>query len=436
MALARGAFGPPIQATCLRKLVQELAIAPVQGCQSWQFVTQYFGLAFCGSFRKMSGMLERMERQQLTQRLNSYPAVALLGPRQCGKTTLARSFGRRVYDLEKESEVDRLRLQWDSVMASNELVVFDEAQNWPELFSRLRSAIDNDRHRNGRFLLLGSVSPFLIKQISQSLAGRISFVELTPFLLPEVGQVATTDNLWLHGGYPDGGVLDGGKYPQWQQDYLTTLAERDLPAWGLPSKAATTKRFFRMLAATQGQTWNASMIANSMGVNHETISSYLEYLVGSFLIRRLQPYYANIRKRIAKTPKTYWRDPGLLHCLLNVADQDQLLSQPWVGASWEGFVIEQAIGVLNASGRHFEPYYFRAAERQEIDLVLDFGAEIWAVEVKLAAFPSIEDMERLHRAADLIKAKRRILVCKTSETLSVGNATSCGLEDFLKMLLA
>jgi uncharacterized protein len=173
----------------------------------------------------------------------------LLGPRQCGKTTLAKSFGGRFFDLENEQEVERLKLQWDSVIAKKEMVIFDEAQNWPELFSRLRSAIDGDRQRNGRFLLLGSVSPFLIKQISQSLAGRISFVELTPFLLPEVAPISY-DRLWLGGGYPDGGILGGAKYPQWQTDYLTTLAERDLPAWGLPSKAVTTRRFFRMLAAT------------------------------------------------------------------------------------------------------------------------------------------------------------------------------------------
>ena len=378
-------------------------------------------------------MLERMARQQLTQRLKQYPAVSLLGSRQCGKTTLAQSLGGRFFDLENEQEIERLKLQWEAITTSKQLVVFDEAQHWPELFNRLRSAIDEDRKRNGRFLLLGSVSPFLIKQISQSLAGRISLVELTPLLIPEVGP-DTTDALWLNGGYPDGGILGEKRYPQWQTDYLTTLAERDLPAWGLPAKAVTTKRFFRMLAATQGQTWNASMIANSLGVNHETISSYLEYLVGSFLIRRLQPYFGNVRKRLAKTPKTYWRDSGLLHSLLSVTDEDHLFSQPWVGASWEGFVIEQAISVLKAQGRHFEAYFLRTADQQELDLVLEFGTELWAVEIKLASFPSIEDMERLHRAADLIKAKRRVLVCRTNEILTVDNATSCGLQDFIQLL--
>jgi len=381
----------------------------------------------------MSEMLERTVRQQLAQRLNQYPAVALLGPRQCGKTTLARSLGGRFFDLENEHEIERLKLQWDSVTASRQMVVFDEAQNWPKLFNRLRSAIDGDRKRNGRFLLLGSVSPFLIKQISQSLAGRISLVELTPFLVPEVG-IQKTDTLWLKGGYPDGGILGGNHYPQWQVDYLATLAERDLPAWGLPAKAVTTKRLFKMLAATQGQTWNASMIANSLGMNHETISGYLEYLVGSFLIRRLQPYSGNVRKRLAKTPKTYWRDSGLLHALLNITDEDHLFSQPWVGASWEGFVIEQALSVLEAHGKHFEPYFLRSVDQRELDLVLDFGTELWAVEIKLADFPSIEDMERLHRAADLIQATRRILVCRTTEILSVDNATSCGLEHFLRLL--
>lgn len=378
-------------------------------------------------------MLPRLAQAQLTQRLQSYPAVALLGPRQCGKTTLAKSLGGRFFDLENEDDCHKLQLQWDEVVGSKQLVIFDEAQSWPQLFNRLRTAIDSDRQRNGRFLLLGSVSPFLIKQISQSLAGRISFVELTPFLLPEL-KSGTINPLWLNGGFPDGGILNKGGFPQWHTDYLNTLAERDLPTWGLPSKPLMTKRFFRMLAAAHGQTWNASMIANSMGVNHETISSYLEYLVGSYLIRRLPPYAVNIRKRLAKTPKTYWRDTGLLHALLRVMDQDHLLSQPWVGASWEGFVIEQAINVLNARGRHCEPCYLRTVDQQEIDLVLDFGTELWAVEIKLASSPHIEVMERLHRAADLIKATRRILVCRTNECLSSGNTTSCGLEAFLSML--
>jgi predicted AAA+ superfamily ATPase len=270
--------------------------------------------------------------------------------------------------------------------------------------------------------------------VSESLAGRISFLELTPFLLPEL-HPDKLDALWLMGGYPNGGILGGNNYPQWQADYLTTLAERDLPAWGLPSKAVMTKRFFRMLAGTQGQTWNASMIANSLGVNHETISSYLEYLVGSFLIRRLQPYYANIRKRLAKTPKTYWRDTGLLHSLLNVRDEEALLGQPWAGASWEGFVIEQAIGVLTAHGKHFEPYFLRTVDQQEIDLILDFGTELWAVEIKLTSSPSHEEIECFNRTADLIKAKRRFFVSRTRECFSGGNFTLCGLDSFLRILL-
>ena len=177
------------------------------------------------------------------------------------------------------------------------------------------------------------------------------------------------------------------------------------------------------------------MIANSLGTNHETISSYLEYLVGSFMIRRLQPYFANIRKRLAKTPKTYWRDTGLLHSLLNVTDEDHLFGQPWVGASWEGFVIEQVISVLASRGKHFEPYYLRSVDKQEIDLVLDFGAELWAVEIKLADFASVGDITRLQRAADLIKAKRRFVICRSKESLSGNDCTSCGLDAFLKILL-
>lgn len=383
----------------------------------------------------MQEMLERTARSQLTTHLKDYPAVALIGPRQCGKTTLARSLGGQFFDLEHEADINRLDSNWEAVMASKGLVVFDEAQNWPQLFNRLRVAIDADRQRNGRFLLLGSVSPALMVNVSESLAGRLSLLELTPFLLPEVG-MEHGNQLWLFGGYPNGGVLDASKYPLWQNNYITTLVQRDLPTWGLPSKPSTTGRFLRMVAAVHGQAWNAHQIGESMGLNHVTVNSYLDYLIGAFLVRRLEPYFVNIRKRLVKTPKIYWRDTGLLHALLNVADEDQLFAQPWVGASWEGFVIEQALSTLAMAGRHFYPYFLRTSDQYEIDLVLDFGGELWAIEVKLTSSPTLDELARLNRTADLINAKRRFFVSRTREFVSGRNITSCGLADFLKILTA
>lgn len=379
-------------------------------------------------------MIGRQIKQHLTERLAAYPAVTLIGPRQCGKTTLAQSLGGAYFDLEQVSERLRLDLEWDDIVAGKELVILDEAQSWPEVFARLRSAIDRDRKRTGRFLLLGSVSPSLMVQVSESLAGRLSLVELTPFLLTELKAKAARDRCWLCGGYPDGGVLKPKQYPQWQIDYLALLAQRDLPTWGLSAKPQTTDRMLRMLAALHGQTWNASQVGQSLGLSYKTVNNHLDYLVGAFLIRRLQPYQANIKKRLVKSPKVYWRDSGLLHALLNVPDWRSLLAQPWVGASWEGFVIEQALGELSSRGRSFDAYYFRTSDQHELDLVLDFGKELWAVEVKLSSSPTPDDMRRLDKTADMIDASRRFLVSQTRRLSGNERRTSCNLTSFLKHL--
>ncbi len=268
------------------------------------------------------------------------------GARQCGKTTLARSLGGEYFDLEQPAERLRADLQWEELRRADRLVTFDEAQSWPELFERLRGAIDADRARHGRFLLLGSVSPALTRQVSESLAGRLSLVELSPLLWNELETDTARRRLWLCGGYPDGGVLTPRAFPHWQRDYLTLLTQRDLPTWGLPAKPQTTERLLRMLAALHGQVWNASQVGQSLGLSYHTVNAYLDFLVGAFLIRRLPPYSGNIRKRLVKSPRVYWRDTGLLHALLNTPDDATLLGQPWVGASWEGFVIEQALGAL------------------------------------------------------------------------------------------
>jgi hypothetical protein len=381
-------------------------------------------------------MLERVSETLVRQRLRAYPAVALVGPRQCGKTTLALELGGTYFDLEQEPERLRLDLAWDDLAAGRDLVILDEAQSWPEVFPRLRGAIDRDRKRRGRFLLLGSVSPSLMTWVSESLAGRLSLVELTPFLLDELHTKASRGRHWLCGGYPDGGVLNPGRHPLWQLDYLALLSQRDLPSWGLPARPQTTDRFLRMLAALHGQAWNASRVGQSLGLSYQTINSYLDYLVGAFLIRRLQPYLTNIRKRLVKSPKVYWRDSGLLHALLNVADDTALLAQPWVGASWEGYVIEQAIGALSAHGISSQACFFRTSDGHELDLVLDLGKETWAVEIKLTASPGPDDMARLEKTADMIGASRRFLVSQTRQPGGDDRRLSCNLPGFLERLAA
>lgn len=376
-------------------------------------------------------MLPRLATALVRRRLRDYPAVALVGPRQCGKTTLAQAMGGRYFDLEQEAEQLRLDVSWDEVTSDRRLVILDEAQTLPELFARLRGTIDRDRKRTGRFLLLGSVSPALMTRVSESLAGRLSLVELSPLLPAELPTAASRRRRWLCGGYPDGGVLTPRSYPQWGPDYLAMLTQRDLPAWGLTAKPQTSDRLLRMLAALHGQTWNASDVGRSLGVTYHTVNDYVDYLVGAFLIRRLPSYQANIRKRLVKRPKIYWRDSGLLHALLRVEDEEALLSQPWVGASFEGYVIEQAIAFLAARGTHADPYYFRTTDGRELDLVLDFGSDRWAVEVKLTSDPSPASMGRLDETADLVEASRRFLICRIPRPIEGRTRVVCDLDCFL-----
>ena len=355
----------------------------------------------------------------------------MVGPRQCGKTTLAASLGGRYFDLEQEPDRLRLDLEWDRVAATPELVVLDEAQAWPEIFARLRGAIDADRGRNGRFLLLGSVSPSLMRQVSESLAGRLALIELTPLALSELQDQEQRERRWLFGGYADGGVLRGHGYPVWQLDYLALLTQRDLPNWGLPARAQTTGRLLRMLAAVHGQEWNASAIGKSLALSYHTVNGYLDYLEGAFLIRRLPAFHANIRKRLVKRPKVLWRDSGLLHALLNVGDRDTLLHQPWVGASWEGFVIEQALTAFQHAGRRWEAFHMRTADRRELDLVVEVGGERWAFEAKLTAAPRPADLARLNANADLIGAERRLLVCQRRGLMEKASQIVCDLESLI-----
>ena len=379
-------------------------------------------------------MLPRKIAPVLRSRLASFPAVALVGPRQCGKTTLARSLGGRHYDLEQETERLRLDLEWESCLAGGDLVVLDEAQAWPEVFPRLRGAIDADRRRSGRFLLLGSVSPSLMRQVSESLAGRLSLVELAPLSLSELETDAQRRRRWLMGGYADGGVLDGRRFPQWQLDYLALLTQRDLPNWGLPAAHRTTDRLLHMLAAVHGQEWNASQIGKSLALSYHTVNSYLDYLEGAFLIRRLNAFHGNLRKRLVKRPKVYWRDSGLLHALLNVGDAETLLRQPWVGASWEGFVIDQALTALQHAGRRWRAHHLRTADQREIDLLLEVDSELWALEIKLTTRPSPQNLARLNANADLVGADRRFLVCRHSERMENGTQVVCDLAGLMECI--
>jgi len=378
-------------------------------------------------------MIRRKLTNTIISRLKQFPAVALLGPRQSGKTTLAKTFSARYYDLEVEQEKLRLDLQWDEITQSDHLIILDEAQSYPEIFPRIRSAIDNRRDTMGRFMILGSVSPGLMIQVSEFLTGRIALCELSPFCIDEVRRKGL-DNLWLVGGFPDGGILKRDRFPLWQKNYLDVLAMRDLPQWGLPATPQVTQRLFRMLAVSNGNLWNASQIGKSMGLSYHTANSYLNYLEQAYLVRRLQPFHASIRKRLVKSPKVYWRDTGLLHSLQGVNSSDDLIVQPWVGFSWEGFVIEQILICLEAQGTHYEAYFFRTNDGHELDLLLILNGKKWGFEIKLSGSPGRDEIDRLNKAAEMVGADRKLLISRTRIEIEGTDVVSTNLYGVLRLL--
>ena len=379
-------------------------------------------------------MLSRLVERRLRSALREQPAAALLGPRQVGKTTLARSLPGTYFDLELETERLRLDLEWEQLVKEKRLLVLDEAQAFPEIFPRLRAAIDSERRRTGRFLILGSVSPQLMRSVSDALTGRLALLELTPFLWTELESDAQRRRLWLAGGYPDGGILRPSRFPNWQLDYLELLAQRDLPNWGLSAAPRLTMRLMRMLAAAHGQTWNGAALGRSLGLDAKTVSRYADFLEGAYLIRRLPPYHANLKKRMVKAPKVYWRDSGLAHALLGIGAERQLLEQPWVGASFECHVIEQVIGQVQALGHHAQPYFLRTHDGHEIDFALEVAGSRWAVECKLSTQPDQRDLERLASLADAIGAERRILLSRSSKIIESPAGIVCDLPWLLENL--
>jgi predicted AAA+ superfamily ATPase len=333
----------------------------------------------------------------LAQAVARSPVTALIGPRQCGKTTLARRFDAAgpVVRFDLESVADQRRLQNPELVLGGQrgLVVLDEIQAMPSLFNVLRVLVDRPG-RSARFLILGSASPDLIRGTSQTLAGRVEFVELAGFDLGET-KPPSLNRLWLRGGFPRSYLARNDRDSlAWREAFVQTFLQRDIPQLGLSLPAPAVRRFWTMLAHCHGQTWNASELARSMGLADKTVRSWLDVLTGTFMVRQLQPWFENIGKRQVKSPKVYFRDTGLLHCLLNVLDHHALLGHPRVGASWEGFAIEQTLRAV----RPAEAYFWATHHDAELDLLFFHGGRRYGVEAKFDEAPRITRSMRVAMA--------------------------------------
>ena len=314
--------------------------------------------------------------------LRRAPIATLLGPRQCGKTTLARSLkAEHFFDLEDPRNLTRLHEPQTALETLTGMVVIDEVQRKPELFPLLR--VLADRQRSTRYLLLGSASPELVKEVSESLAGRVAYHDLGPFTVDETG-TREWRRLWLRGGFPRSYLSeDDAASALWRQDFIRSHLERDIPALGISIPAETLRRFWVMVSHYHGQTLNLSELGRSFGVSDHTVRRYLEILSGTFMIRLLPPWHPNVGKRLVKAPKLYIRDSGLFHALHTIATTEQLESHPKLGASWEGFAMEQAIRLMGA----VQPYFWRTHTGSELDLVWQAGGALWGMEFKYRDAP-------------------------------------------------
>ncbi len=386
-------------------------------------------------------MIERRAEKNVRSALERQAAVALIGPRQVGKTTLALDIAREaesVY-LDLESRADREKLS-DPVLYLSQfedrLVILDEIHRVPDLFQELRGIIDQGRRsgkRSGRFLLLGSAALDLLRQSGESLAGRIAFVNLGPFDVSEVAlDAASATRLWLRGGFPDSFLARNDiESMALRQDFIRTYLERDIPLFGPRVPAETMQRLWTMLAHSQGTLLNASRLAVSLATSAQSVTRYIDLLADLLLVRRLQPWHGNLNKRLVKSPKVYVRDSGLLHALLVIADYDALAGHPIIGASWEGFVIENLLAV--APERTHASFY-RTAAGAEIDLVLELpDGKVWAIEVKLGTAPRLE--RGFYQAMEDIKPDRAFVVYSGEERYPmVTGIEAIGLRDMVGML--
>ncbi|WP_231425411.1 ATP-binding protein [Pedobacter sp. Leaf250] len=370
--------------------------------------------------------------QQLRDRLKKSPAIAILGPRQVGKTTLAKQLEDHYIYLDMENPRDIAKLQDAYTFLENledQTVIIDEVQLLPELFSLLRPLIDAKR-TPGRFILLGSASPELVKGVSESLAGRISYNELSPIGLTELPKSIGYEEHWFRGGFPESLLSETGDLSKaWIDDFIVSYVERDLAKmFGVDLAPTLLRNFWSMLAHLNGNLFNGESFARSLGVSAPTVNRYLDFLEGGYLIRRLQPLFVNAKKRLVKSPKTYIRDTGILHRLLNIPSYNELFGNPAIGASWEGYVIEQ---IYQLKTKQTELFFYRTQTGAECDLVLVQGIKPLAcIEIKLSNAPTVS--KGFISCAKDLEPKYKYIITPKSETYKTSNEiTVTNLEHFL-----
>ena len=377
-------------------------------------------------------MFPRILAQTLHAAAARFPVVVVLGARQVGKTTLVRSAfpAHRYLDLEDPRTAERFRqdARFELDASGDTGLILDEAQAVPTVFSALRGAVDAQRQRLGRFIVLGSAQPSLVRGVSESMAGRAAVIELDPLMAQEVAAGATAGDdaaaakqhwqqLWLKGGFPD---ALGGDWRTWWESYLRLLLERDLPQYGVRADPLFMRRLLTMLAHQHGGLLNASALGGSLGVSHHTLLRHLDVLESVYLLRRLQPYFRNVGKRLTKAPKAYLRDTGLLHHLLNISSADELANHPSRGASWEGFVIEDLLRRERVAHPSTQAFFWRTAVGAEIDLVLDRGDERVAVEIKAGRGDNARAVRTLRESMPDVGAGRAWIVDQAPGIEAVG----------------
>ena len=385
-------------------------------------------------FNKMK-MVKRILEEELVKLLAIFPAVGIIGPRQSGKTTLARllmqhNVKENIY-IDLESPTDKNKLKEPEYFFEDnkdKCIILDEIQRMPELFPVLRTVID--KHRTpGRFIILGSANPSIMKDSSESLAGRIAYKELHPFNITETG-FENIKKHWLQGGFPGAFSQDNIEYAKiWLENFVTTYIERDLPALGLNTTPTTLRNFWTMLAHNHGNIFNASNFARSLGVSSPTITRYLYFLEEAFLVNRLLPFYQNSKKRLVKSPKVYIRDSGVLHYLTNTLDPSVLPVHILIGASWEGYVVEQLKQLV---GRKLDMFYYRTQQGTECDIILVKGLKpLASIEIKHSSSPGITKSFTL--AINDLDTKANFIITPDCDDYEIRkNIKVCSLKTFIE----